>query len=89
MKYKVIFSKECTKELLKLDKYTRTIILNWISKNLNDCENPRAHGKALSADLKGYWRYRIGDYRLICEILDANLLIYSLKVGHRKEIYKK
>ncbi len=64
------------------------MIKSWIEKNLIGCDNPRAHGKSLTADLRGQWRYRIGDYRLLCEILDDELVILALRIGHRREIYK-
>ena len=64
------------------------MVFTWIEKNLEGCENPRAHGKALTANLKGKWRYRIGDYRLLCHIEDDNLIILALTIGHRREIYQ-
>lgn len=75
------------KEFRKLDRYTMKMIKGWINKNLVDCENPRAHGKGLTANRSGQWRYRIGDYRLICEIQDNELVILALSVGHRREVY--
>ena len=68
MKYQFIYSVRALKELEKLDLYTKRMIKSWIEKNLIDCEDPRIHGKALTANRKGEWRYRIGDYRLICLI---------------------
>ena len=56
--------------------------------DLSNAENPRIFGKGLSADKAGLWRYRIGDYRLICEIIDEKLVILALAAGHRKDIYK-
>ena len=86
--YRVEYSERAVRELKRLDKYTRQMIYAWIDKNLVGCENPRAHGKALIADRKGQWRYRIGDYRLICHIEDKALVIIALSVGHRKEVYR-
>ncbi|MCI5522945.1 MAG: type II toxin-antitoxin system RelE/ParE family toxin [Treponema sp.] len=76
------------KEFKKLDKYTAKLIAAWIKKNLENCTNPRAHGKSLTANRSGQWRYRIGDYRLICEIQEEKLVILALTIGHRKEVYK-
>ncbi len=87
MKYQVSTTSRFDREFKKLDKYTQRILKKWIQNNLVDCENPRIHGKGLVADLKGLWRYRIGDYRLICDIQDENLVIIALTVGHRREIY--
>ena len=87
MKYKVILSEKARKALKKLDKHTSALIIGWIEKNLEGCENPRIHGKGLTSNRSGQWRYRIGDYRLICEIQDKKIIIYVLEVGHRKKIY--
>ena len=75
------------KEFKKLDKYTQRMLKAWIVKNLVDCENPRIHGKSLTANRKGQWRYRIGDYRLICHIQDDKLVILALTIGHRRDVY--
>ncbi|HCC03932.1 MAG TPA: type II toxin-antitoxin system mRNA interferase toxin, RelE/StbE family [Clostridiales bacterium] len=87
MKYKVILSEKARKALKKLDKQTSSLIIGWVEKNLEGCENPRIHGKGLTSNRSGQWRYRIGDYRLICEIQDKKIIIYVLEVGHRKRIY--
>lgn len=87
-KYNVELSERFKKEFRKLDKYTQKIIRLWINKNLVECQNPRQYGKGLTANRKGQWRYRIGDYRLICEIEDENMIILALTIGHRRSIYK-
>ena len=87
--YNVELSDRFKREFRKLDKYTQKIIRAWIDKNLVDCENPGAHGKGLTVNRSGQWRYRIGDYRLICAIEDERLVILALTVGHRSVIYKQ
>ena len=87
-KYTVKFSNKSLKQFNKLDRQNYTIITNWITKNLVDCENPRLYGRALVGELSGKWRYRIGDYRIIAEIIDDEIIIYVLEVGHRKNIYE-
>lgn len=87
MKYRIETTPRFDKEFRKLDRYTMRMIKAWIEKNLSDSENPRAHGKALTANRSGQWRYRIGDYRLICEILDNELVILAMSIGHRREVY--
>lgn len=89
MKYKVETTLRFEKEFRKLDKYTMRMIKAWIEKNLVNCENPRIHGKGLTANRSGQWRYRIGDYRLICEIQDNKLIILALSIGHRREVYER
>ena len=81
MSYHVETTARFDKEFQKLDKYTQQIIKSWIGKNLQNCENPRAHGKGLTANKSGQWRYRIGDYRLLCLIQDQELIILALTVG--------
>ena len=88
-KYNVALSKRFKKEFRKLDKYTQKMIRGWIDKNLVGTSNPRIHGKGLTANRSGQWRYRIGDYRLICQIEDNELIILALTVGHQREIYGK
>lgn len=87
MKYSVETTSRFDKEFKKLYRYTQLMIKSWITKNLIDCENPRIHGKALVANRKGQWRYRIGDYRLICLIEDDRLIITALNIGHRRDVY--
>lgn len=87
--YHVEFIKSVKKSFSKLDKYTQTILLNWIEKNLEGCDNPRLFGKPLSGDRKGQWRYRVGDYRIITLIQDNKLIILVIAIGHRRDIYKK
>ncbi len=87
-RYHVEYTERAVKELNKLDRYTRKMIYAWIDKNLEGCENPRSHGKGLTSNRKGQWRYRIGDYRLIFHIQDDQLVILALSVGHRKEVYR-
>ncbi len=88
MKYAVEFSKEALKDLKKLDKPTAALILGWVRKNLEGTDDPRRHGKALTGNLSGRWRYRVGDYRLLARIDDGRVLILVLHVGHRREIYE-
>ena len=84
MKYNVELSDRFKREFKKLDKYTQKIIRSWIDKNLVGTENPRQYGKGLTANRSGQWRYRIGDYRLICQIEDSELISLALSVGHRR-----
>lgn len=87
MKWEVRISDKAKKQLKKLDPGHRRIILTWLAKNIEGCEDPRVYGKALSANHTGKWRYRVGDYRVIVELHDKELLVLTLKVGHRKDIY--
>lgn len=87
MSYHVVYTKKAEKSLRKLSKQTQTLIYSWIGKNLEGCENPRRHGKGLTANRSGQWRYRVGDLRIIAEIQDDKIIILVLNIGHRSEIY--
>jgi mRNA interferase RelE/StbE len=82
----VIFANKARKQFLKLDKPIQKQIQIFIVK-LTKLKDPRSCGKALVENFVGRWRYRVGDYRLICEIDDAKILITILTIGHRKNIY--
>lgn len=85
---KVIFLEQARKEFLKLDKPIKLQISKYILK-LQEIENPRTMGKPLVGTLSGFWRYRVGDYRLICKIKDEQLIINVIEVGHRSKIYDR
>ena len=63
------------------------MILAWIRRNLEGCSNPRLHGKGLTANRSGQWRYRVNDYRLIAEIQDDVVVILIVRIAHRREVY--
>ena len=87
MKYDVEYSKTAMNTIKKMDSSTSNLIRTWIEKNLMNTENPRIKGKALTGDLKGLWRYRVGDYRILAEIQDNKIVILILDIGHRSKIY--
>lgn len=86
--YKFEFTKHAFKELSKLEKKNQKIIYSWIEKYLMNCDDPRIYGKALVGDKAGMWRYRVGTYRIICDIKDHEFLIVAIRIGHRKNVYK-
>ena len=86
--YSVKISKQAAKEFKKLDSTTAKVIKNWIVKNLIDTQDPRQHGKALTGNLQGVWRYRVGDYRIFAEIHDKELLVFIFEIAHRSKVYK-
>ncbi|MDO4198937.1 MAG: type II toxin-antitoxin system RelE/ParE family toxin [Erysipelotrichaceae bacterium] len=87
MMYHVQYSNKAAKQLKKLDKVTAKMIFSWIDKNLEGCDNPRSKGRALKGNHSGEWRYRVGDYRIICDIRDEELVILALNIGHRSTVY--
>lgn len=88
MTYHVRFTRTAAKDLKKLDRHAAALILGWIRKNLEGCEDPRRHGKGLTANRSGEWRYRVGDYRLIADIQEDQVVILMLRIGHRRDIYQ-
>lgn len=86
-KWRVEFSDVALKSLKKLDKPTAALLLGYIEKKLQGCEDPRAFGKPLTANHSGKWRYRIGDYRILCLIEDDRVVITVIEAGHRRDIY--
>jgi len=75
-------------QLRKLDKQTARRIINYMDEQVAALEDPRAKGKALVGPLGGLWRYRVGDYRIICDIHDDELHILVVKMGNRKDVYR-
>lgn len=86
MSFRIVFSEKALKQLKKLDRSTASLITGWLRKNIEGCSNPRQHGKGLTADRSGQWRYRVGSYRIIVDIKDEKVLVLVLEIGHRKNI---
>ena len=87
MSFRIVFSEKALKQLKKLDRSTASLITGWLRKNIEGYSNPRQHGKGLTADRSGQWRYRVGSYRIIVDINDEKVLVLVLEIGHRKNIY--
>ncbi len=87
MRYRVELTDKAIKALKKMDKPTAKLITSWMMKNLQDCENPRQHGKGLTSNRSGQWRYRVGDYRILAEIQEEKVVILVLEIGHRRDVY--
>lgn len=87
MAYQVVYTKKAIKSLSKIDQSQQKLIIAWIEKNLVHTEDPRILGKSLKGDLKEYWRYRIGNYRILADIDNDEIKIIIFNIGHRKDIY--
>jgi mRNA interferase RelE/StbE len=81
------FDERALKELKKLGHSAQKDIVTYLDERVAGTEDPRRFGKGLKAELAGLWRYRIGDYRVLCQIKDRELLVLVVAVGHRKNIY--
>ena len=88
MAYRVEYSSTALKQLKKMDRFDARLIVSWIGKNLVGCEDPRIHGKGLTGNHSGEWRYRVGDYRILCTIMDDVLVVEVFTIGHRSDVYK-
>lgn len=86
MVWSVEFKESAQKQLLKLDRRWQSAILDYLEDRVS--KDPRLHGKILTGDKKGLWRYRVGDYRIICELRDDVVTVFVLRVGHRKAVYR-
>jgi mRNA interferase RelE/StbE len=76
------------KQIKKLDRVAQDLIVRFLRERLKPAENPRQWGKPLHGEKRGLWRYRVGDYRLICDIQDERITVLVLEVGHRKDVYR-
>ena len=88
MIYQLITTDKFDKAFKKLDRQTQKIIKAWLDKNLMNCTDPRIHGKGLTSNRSGQWRYRVGDYRILAEIQDGRLVLVLIDIGRRSRIYK-
>jgi mRNA interferase RelE/StbE len=88
MGWKIEFAASAEKELTKLDKPVIRRILNFLYERLAKAEKPRSLGQALKGPLRDYWKYRVGDYRVICDIQDQEIMILVIRVRHRSKVYQ-
>lgn len=88
MAWTVEFQKDAEKELGKLDRQQAKRILRYLYKRIATDEDPRRFGDGLKSNLTGLWKYRIGDYRVICDIQDSVVKVIVVRVRHRREVYR-
>ena len=88
MNWTVEYTRTAETQLRKLDKQIARRILDYLDNKIAPLDNPRTRGKALSGHLGELWRYRIGDYRVICEIQNDVMRILVVETGHRRQVYK-
>jgi len=84
--WNIEFLTTAKKQLKKIDRQWQQVILDYLD-DIALLDNPRSRGKPLTGDKSGLWRYRVGSYRVICEIVDDELLILVVLVGHRRDVY--
>lgn len=83
----VEFDQRAARDLRKLGAEAQRLILRYLRTRISTAEDPRRFGKALLGDLKGLWRYRIGDFRIVVKIEDDRFVVLVITVGHRREVY--
>ena len=88
MTWRVEFDSQAEKELDRLDPQHAKRILKYLFERIATDENPRRFGDPLRSNLAGLWKYRVGNYRIICDIQDDVLLVLVLRIGHRREVYR-
>ncbi len=89
MVWQIEITNTAKKQLVKLDRQVQSEILRYLRERICTNEDPRRYGAPLRRELTGRWKYRVGAYRLICEIQDEKILVLVLMVGHRSKIYEK
>ncbi len=87
-KWTIEFDDRARRELRKLDSKTQQEILRYLRERIAGSADPKQFGKPLRMNLAGLWRYRVGDYRLICRFEEDRLVVFVIKVGHRREVYE-
>lgn len=88
MAWTIDYTQTALNQLRKLDKQSARRILDFMDERIALREDPRSIGKALTGPLGGLWRYRVGDFRVICEIQDGALRVLVLELGNRREVYR-
>jgi mRNA interferase RelE/StbE len=88
MAWKVELANSAEKELAKLDKKEARRIVTFLFERVSKADNPRTFGAPLKGPLGQYWKYRVGNYRLICDIQDDKITVLVLRVGHRGDVYR-
>lgn len=88
MVWTIEITRTAERQIKKLGHTAQKAVVRFLRERLKTADNPRQWGKPLRGDKKGLWRYRVGDYRLICDIEDERITVLVLEVGHRRDVYK-
>ena len=89
MIWTVEISDVAERQLRKLDRPIQKRIIDWIDDRIEGCKDPRHFGEPLKGDRAGFWRYRIGEYRVLCDIQNEKVVVLVLTVGHRRQVYRR
>jgi mRNA interferase RelE/StbE len=88
MAWSIEFSEDADRDFSKLDKSVQRRIFHYLHERIASAQDPRDFGKPLLHELAGLWRYRVGDYRILCRIEDEKLTVLVVEIDHRSKIYK-
>lgn len=88
MAWTIEYTETAKKQLKKLDKLAARRIVDFMDERVGASDDPRGMGKALKGPLGDLWRYRVGDFRVICDIQDGVLTVLVLQIGNRREVYR-
>ncbi|MFZ0478980.1 MAG: type II toxin-antitoxin system RelE/ParE family toxin [Terriglobales bacterium] len=86
--WQVEITRTAEKQITKLDRVVQKSILQFLRERVQTASDPRMLGKPLHGDKKDLWRYRVGDYRIVCDIQDDRVVVLVVRVGHRKGVYR-
>ncbi|MFY9559157.1 MAG: type II toxin-antitoxin system RelE/ParE family toxin [Terriglobales bacterium] len=86
--WRIEITRTAEKQIQKLNRAAQESIIQFPRERIQAAENPRQWGKPLHGDKGGLWRYRVGDYRLICDIQEERITVLVVRVGHRKDVYR-
>ena len=89
MGWRVEFDRRAKRELDELDRSAQDRIVRFLRERIAVSEDPRRLGEALRGEKAAFWKYRVGDYRLVRDIQDARVVVLVLAVGHRREVYRR
>ncbi len=88
MAWQIEFDSEAEDDLKKIDREIQRRILRYLGEKIATNKDPRRFGAPLRRELSGLWKYRLGDYRILCRIEEKRVIVYVIRIGHRKDIYE-
>jgi mRNA interferase RelE/StbE len=85
--WRVEFDRDAARDLRKLGAQAERAVLRYLRQRIATAQDPRRFGRPLTGDLKGLWRYRVGDYRIVAQIEDDRFVVFVVTIGHRRDVY--
>ena len=89
MRWTIEFDRRALRDLQQCDRGVQRRIMDYLTQRVAPAASPRTLGEALTSTFAGLWRYRVGDYRVICRIEDARLMVLVVRIGHRRDVYDR